>query len=52
MLMKKLILAVIMSLAIASAVKEAGAAACCYGSSMGAGIAKTTRTPWLVEQIV
>jgi hypothetical protein len=36
--MKKLILAVIMSLAVAGGMKEAGAAACCCSISMGAGI--------------
>jgi hypothetical protein len=38
--MKKLILAVIMSLAVAGGIKEAGAAACCCSSRMGEGVAE------------
>ena len=36
--MKRVILAVIMGLVVAGGIKEAGAAACCSGSTMGAGI--------------
>jgi hypothetical protein len=41
--MKKLILAVIVSLAVAGGTKEAGAAPCCCSSSMGAGIAEDNK---------
>jgi len=36
--MKRVILAVIMGLVVAGGIKEAGAAACCSGSTMGDGI--------------
>ena len=38
--MKKVILAVIMGLVVAGGIKEAGAAACCSGSTMGAEMAE------------
>lgn len=38
--MKKLILAVLMSLAVADGIKEAGAAACCCSLRMGEGVAE------------
>lgn len=41
--MKKLILAVIMSLAVTCGIKEAGAAACCCSSSTSAGIAEDNK---------
>ena len=43
MLMKKLILVVIMSLAVAGGMKEAGAVPCCCSSSMGAGIVEDNK---------
>lgn len=41
--MKKVILALVTSLAVTCGIKEAGAAACCCSSSMGAGIAEDNK---------
>ena len=41
--MKKVILAAIVGLVVAGGMKEAGAAACCSGSSTGAGIAEGSK---------
>ena len=41
--MKKVVLALVMSLAVTCGIKEAGAAACCCSSSMSAGIAEDNK---------